>query len=718
MNAFRLSQYIPLAIAAAALGYAEGSILPEVGVFSAVVLVALGVIFRMESRLRHLTDTEFNRLGACIGVAVVLWAGFRIVREVKTGEFTALGWTAFIVALVAPVLLAAMCALLLRGQKKPADHWFMHGAGLASIVLAGAMAEQTAMIAFTAIYALAEVWFLAQFHRARLATGEETGRSQLGRAAVWLGFGTAVALPLFLLTPRSPFDKLEFGSSRIEIGYAADQMIDLTQTGELKENPETAFEVQVTHADGRPKTDLSAESRWRGSVLVTYTGGTWRRDMQARFPTLPATIVSRREWSPPNFVAEAFKLEFTVPVKLRSSFLLDPVEWELGTPSPVADLTARGQFEPWLPLGNGLVFGRGSPLPSGTKELHYVQHTRPPLEPDLSPPYIGEAEVDRALLTNPLPGLKDYTDRVLNELVSEGKLPAAATKRDEVRLTSDPRYHEAIARALRDNLSQRPDLSYTTSLKRSNRAIDPVEDFLFHSKAGHCERFATALVLMLRSQGIPAVLVLGFKGCEHAGSGKYLVRQEYAHAWVEALITRPSLDPRRPDLHWLSLDASPMQERAAAAKEESSAWSFAALTRLIFNFSPEDRQRALYALRDAITSREMWLGAGVLAVALAVGRIVRRSRGKPNRESIGSDWFERLTAALAPHGIAPDPGETALEFANRAAAMLPPELALVPARWVELHYRERFGGTIIDENRRTDLERQLQNLASLPETRT
>ncbi|MFO0805203.1 MAG: transglutaminaseTgpA domain-containing protein [Gemmataceae bacterium] len=719
MTAFRISQYLPLAIATAALGYAEGGLLPEVGVFAVVVLVALVVIFRLEPRLRTLTDGEFNRLGACIGVGVFLWAGFRVVREVSTGEFTALGWTAFILALVAPVLLAAMCALLLRGHKKDADHWFLHGAGLAAIILAGAMAEQSAMIAFTAAYALCEVWFLSQFFRARFHEASATGSSQLGRAALWLAGAAAVAVPLFLLTPRSPFDKLEFGNSRIEIGYAADQMIDLTQTGELQENPETAFEVQANHADGRPKEDLPGDVRWRGSVLVAYSGGTWRRDLQAQFPTMPTTIISRpREWSPPDLGAGAFKLEFTVPLKLRSAFLLDPVPWEPGTPAPVADFRSQGPPEAWLPFGNGLVFSRGTPLPGGTKELRYVQHSRLPAEPDLSPAYPFTPEINRALLANPLPGLKDYTDRVVNEMAAAGRLPAAAAKRDEVRLLPHERHHEAIARALRDHLSENSDLSYTTNLKRVNRAVDPVEDFLFHSKAGHCERFATALVLMLRSQGIPAVLVLGFKGCEHVGGGKYVVRQEFAHAWAEALIMRPTADPRRPALHWLGLDASPVQERATATAADSSRWILAAPERFIFKFSAEDRRHVLAWIGDTFQRPEAWAILAGLAVATVVARRARRRWAKSHSRPPESDWFDRLRNSLARFGLAPEPGETAREFAARAATSLPAEFAAVPACWVESHYRERFGRAAATDDERADLEHQLQELARLPERRS
>jgi hypothetical protein len=68
-----------------------------------------------------------------------------------------------------------------------------------------------------------------------------------------------------------------------------------------------------------------------------------------------------------------------------------------------------------------------------------------------------------------------------------------------------------------------------------DRRLDPIEDFVVHHHTGHCEYFASALVLMLRSQGIPARIVVGYKTGEYNMLGRYyVVRQKHAHAWVEA----------------------------------------------------------------------------------------------------------------------------------------------------------------------------------------
>ncbi|MEX2175578.1 MAG: transglutaminase domain-containing protein, partial [Pirellulaceae bacterium] len=68
-------------------------------------------------------------------------------------------------------------------------------------------------------------------------------------------------------------------------------------------------------------------------------------------------------------------------------------------------------------------------------------------------------------------------------------------------------------------------------------ALDPIEDFVANHKTGHCEYFASALVMMLRSQGIPARMIVGYKGGDFNSLGHYYqVRQKHAHAWVEALV--------------------------------------------------------------------------------------------------------------------------------------------------------------------------------------
>ena len=90
---------------------------------------------------------------------------------------------------------------------------------------------------------------------------------------------------------------------------------------------------------------------------------------------------------------------------------------------------------------------------------------------------------------------------------------------------------------------------------RSTADLDPVEDFLVNRKKGHCEYFASALALLLRSIDIPSRMVNGFKGGDWNELTETMnVRQKHAHSWVEAYIGRgpenaarsgsPSIRPR------------------------------------------------------------------------------------------------------------------------------------------------------------------------------
>lgn len=80
--------------------------------------------------------------------------------------------------------------------------------------------------------------------------------------------------------------------------------------------------------------------------------------------------------------------------------------------------------------------------------------------------------------------------------------------------------------------------SYDYSLKELPKGNAPVDDFLFNTKKGNCEYFATSMALMLRFKGIPARVVGGFRGGSYNNlGGYYIVRASDAHLWVEAWLS-------------------------------------------------------------------------------------------------------------------------------------------------------------------------------------
>jgi transglutaminase-like putative cysteine protease len=142
----------------------------------------------------------------------------------------------------------------------------------------------------------------------------------------------------------------------------------------------------------------------------------------------------------------------------------------------------------------------------------------------------------------------------------------------------------------------RREYSYTLDLMDSP-AADPIEEFLFRNRAGHCELFASSLVLMLRSQGVPARLVTGYLGTEfNPLEGYHIVRNSNAHAWVEALTGEDG---------WRILDPTPAAGLPQAAEPGllalmQQAWDYLEFRwdRYVISYGFYDQAQAFFGLRS------------------------------------------------------------------------------------------------------------------------
>lgn len=95
----------------------------------------------------------------------------------------------------------------------------------------------------------------------------------------------------------------------------------------------------------------------------------------------------------------------------------------------------------------------------------------------------------------------------------------------------------------------RTNYQYTLDTVVSSQNVTPLGEFLFATRRGHCEYFASALAVMLRSRGIPARLVTGFSATnKNPLTGYFEVRGLDAHAWVEAYF---------PDHGWVTFEPTP-----------------------------------------------------------------------------------------------------------------------------------------------------------------
>ena len=93
---------------------------------------------------------------------------------------------------------------------------------------------------------------------------------------------------------------------------------------------------------------------------------------------------------------------------------------------------------------------------------------------------------------------------------------------------------------------------YDYSLTVERPDGDVADAFLFEMDAGYCTYFATTMVAMLRSQGIPAQFVTGYTTGEEVSEDRYVVRGQNAHAWVKVYF---------PEHGWVEFDPTPSEER-------------------------------------------------------------------------------------------------------------------------------------------------------------
>ena len=114
-----------------------------------------------------------------------------------------------------------------------------------------------------------------------------------------------------------------------------------------------------------------------------------------------------------------------------------------------------------------------------------------------------------------------------------------------------------------DFLSFSGGFTYTLNASIQDPAIDPIEDFLFNRKSGHCEYFASAGALMLQAVDVPARVVNGYKGCElNSVTGRWEVKQKHAHTWIEAFV----------DGRWVTVDPTPSARDESVNRGAAFGW--------------------------------------------------------------------------------------------------------------------------------------------------
>lgn len=762
-TAFRISLYLSLALATLAMGVAGGDLLPELPFVTGFSLLVLAATYFIEGRWQ-LSLRDANLVGIGLAVVLGLWAIFQIVRP-PTGLSDILPWPASALPYLAPVLMILMPAKMLR-PKHVGDYWTMHGLGLLAMALACAMAMDGVFVLLFIVYTVIFVWSLIAFQ-----TYRELGQQYAGRRISndrWHGMRVAIlsavvcggaAVPLFWATPRSGAEwELAINTRGHSMTGLSDGSVDLNKTGTVDVNSEKAFEFFAATPDGQPVLDLPTDLRFRSMHRHNYESGRWIRNYQ--IGALNQDHVS----NPPALVRDPLNkmldlgpgtiyLSFTIQPRLsRTPPIADPVDWRPGQLAPLYGRQDEAGYRPWSQKPDGTF---DAAINSDARAPQYLQSWR-------FPDTFGDGPIIRI---NPatnghlstLVGLGDlttYTNRLIERLVAEGQLSQAVLFDVDGVQNRKPQHHEAIARALEHYLATSPEFKYSLDLTRQNKTIDPTVDFLLNTKSGHCQRFATALALMLRSQGIPCQLVLGYHGCTNRGDGWYEVHEDQAHAWVEALLPSKVIRPRgvlwdqassdrgvlwllsmagggvvkpltlRDELkpyRWVTLDPTPGVPDGDASNSgnllEQARQKWESLLKvLLLAYNRDSRDQAAEALGNWFVDEYGWAYVSTV-VAIVALLVVWRRRACRRRAMFAGfpNFVRRLAMALSRAGYTWSAGQTAREFAEAAGIQLAANLATssisaIPGKVIAVYYAERFGKRGPTENDIRTIESDLKRL--------
>jgi len=240
---------------------------------------------------------------------------------------------------------------------------------------------------------------------------------------------------------------------------------------------------------------------------------------------------------------------------------------------------------------------------------------------------------------------------------------------------------------------------------------NPEATFLFETRRGYCEYFASSFALLLRLAGVPARLVGGYLGGDYnAVGGYYLVSEEMAHVWVEAL---------RDDGRWQRIDPSRLainaESAVTGARQRRQSWISNWLDTVDHTWNRAvislDLQTQLGIYRDARDTLRRWRQwqwprpawwwlLPALAMALTAGLWRWRRRPPPAARLAGR--FVALARDCAPQRP-PAPGDGLFSLARRIDHPL-------AERFAERYARLLYGGETPDLQRLTELEGLLRQL--------
>jgi transglutaminase-like putative cysteine protease len=516
-----------------------------------------------------------------------------------------------------------------------------------------------------ALYMLISVWLITSgMVGLQFASSPRSNFVQLRTAGALLLQSLPLMLVLFVLFPRvqAPLWALPADGQRSSTGLS-DTMTPGSIT-HLTLSEDVAFRVTFTS-----KMPPVRELYWRGPVLWQYDGRTWH--------------APRPRYAAPSFEARHSPVEYTVTLEPHGKSWLFAIDLPGMLPP---DSVATSDLQ--MLSGKPVTTRRRYDMVSFLDHRYGATESRLELEAALElPPSSNPRTLARA---------KALRDRYRND-------------------------RELIAAVLRH--FNEDDYSYTLSPPRLGQ--HSVDEFLFETKSGFCEHYASAFAVIMRAAGIPARVVTGYLGGEVNPIGDYLiVRQAEAHAWNEVWL---------PGEGWIRVDPTAavapariergitaavadgnvlpllMRDDYAVIRGLRLTWDSLANTwnQRILGYTPE-RQRALLTRVGVDDATWRTLAALLLGVTTAVTLVLavvtlRRVRARVRDPVLLA--YAAFCRKLRDRGIARAAQEGPVSYAERVSRTRP-DLAPRVRRFIALYISLRYAGM-----RKADKVAELQQLA-------
>ena len=525
-----------------------------------------------------------------------------------------------------------------------------------------------------------------------------------------------LAMPMFFLLPRVGGAGLGSSQSSVSTSTGFSDSVNLGEIGRLQQNEQVVMRVRLEKTNSKINY-----LRWRGVALDTFDNRSWKKSRNIK-ETFERNL---KEYFQINYTNNRDNLAV-------QTFYLEPIDTNILFAVPRA-LLVQGNFSFILKdTDDAINFPRNN-----TERISYQ------VVSDASAPNIQNLRRDSTVYSpdhQRYLQLPDKMDARISQLAKQ------------VTANLDNRYDKA--KALETYLQN--NFGYTLDLKVTGE--EPLADFLFNIREGHCEYFATALAVMLRTQGIASRVVNGFQPGEYNETADvYVVKQRNAHSWVEVYF--PGEDA------WIPFDATTFVGQTLETNASTGVigkfnnYIEALETFWIQYFVAYDNQEQRSLLRsvkkgvtDYQTKTSSWLnrkqreffewwkevrgdkgletsakaiGYGIaylVGTVLGIVLLIWLSRKinklkiwqnlfgwlKRKNEATIIEFYERMQKVLASKGLHREPHQTPLEF---AFALNMPEAV----RITEKYNRVRFGEKDLSNNEAIEVENWLKQLENKPE---